>query len=160
MFKNHTFLAQPTIFLQVDENDGEDFTLTSDAEFKAIRSLILGRIPGQQNQQQKPREEAHSFNNAAEFFTTTVGLEIESKKMLHLKGSYLGTYPGRWLLCRKEECCLLQPIVTGTRQMPGQDLPGQCLASARLIKSSSVRVWCQLLGLVDTVFIQNLLVKI
>lgn len=41
--------------------------------------------------------------------------------------------------------------------MPGQDFPGQCLASVRLIKSSSVRVWCQLL--VDTVFIQHLLVK-
>ncbi|TNM99461.1 hypothetical protein fugu_012494 [Takifugu bimaculatus] len=33
-----------TVFVQVDENDGEDFTLTSDAEFNAIRSLVLGRI--------------------------------------------------------------------------------------------------------------------
>lgn len=48
MFTNHTLIAQPTIFLQVDENDGEDFTLTSDAEFNAIRSLVLGRILGQQ----------------------------------------------------------------------------------------------------------------
>lgn len=76
----------------------------------------------------------------------------ESKKMLRLKGSYLGTCPGRWLLCRKEECCLLQTTVTGTWQMPGQDFPGQCLASIPLIKSSSVRVWCQLLGLMDSFY--------
>lgn len=66
MFINHTFVAKSLVFLQVDQNAGEDFILTADAEFNAIQSLVLGRVQGQQNQQ-KPRRKTHLPMNNAEF---------------------------------------------------------------------------------------------
>ena len=38
--------VKPFIFLQIDHNAKEDFNLTSDVEFNAIRSLVLGRVQG------------------------------------------------------------------------------------------------------------------
>lgn len=32
------------LFLQIDENAREDFNLTSDGEFNAVKSLVLGRV--------------------------------------------------------------------------------------------------------------------
>lgn len=35
------------ILFQIDHNAREDFNLTSDVEFNAIRSLVLGRVSGE-----------------------------------------------------------------------------------------------------------------
>uniref|UniRef100_A0A8C9ZLS2 Contactin associated protein like 3 n=1 Tax=Sander lucioperca TaxID=283035 RepID=A0A8C9ZLS2_SANLU len=42
-FKVFTYL-EIIIFFQIDKNNKEDFNLTSDVEFNAIRSLVLGRL--------------------------------------------------------------------------------------------------------------------
>lgn len=33
-------------FFQIDQNAREDYNLTSDLEFKAIKSLVLGKVHG------------------------------------------------------------------------------------------------------------------
>lgn len=40
------FVLKPLTFSQIDQNAREDFNLTSDMEFNAIRSLVLGKVHG------------------------------------------------------------------------------------------------------------------
>lgn len=56
------------LFLQIDENAREDFNLTSDGEFNAVKSLVLGRVHGKwgacKNREAlllKEHSDSHSF---------------------------------------------------------------------------------------------------
>lgn len=57
------------LFLQIDENAREDFNLTSDGEFNAVKSLVLGRVHGKwgacKNREKalllKEHSDSHSF---------------------------------------------------------------------------------------------------
>lgn len=57
------------LFLQIDENAREDFNLTSDGEFNAVKSLVLGRVHGKwgacKNREEalllKEHSDSHSF---------------------------------------------------------------------------------------------------
>lgn len=47
---------KPLIFFQIDQNTKENFNLTSDVEFNAIRSLVLGRLHSKWDDYKNPDE--------------------------------------------------------------------------------------------------------
>lgn len=63
-------------FFQIDQNAREDFNLTSDGEFNAIKSLVLGRVHGEWGHSKRRQNvflvrehsDSHLFDNSSEKF--------------------------------------------------------------------------------------------
>lgn len=49
----HLPAEQTSRLFQIDQNAREDFNLTSDGEFNAIKSLVLGKVHGEHEQCEK-----------------------------------------------------------------------------------------------------------